>query len=224
MRTLRTSSIAAIVDRLRPLLHIDPITVLPPEITSEIFSYLTPTTLLEASRTSRAWRERALDSRLWRQKFSSEGWGLDMKAIRHFEQDYKHRRKALSRRAEPHVEQSRQKKRARLVDIAALKQISLACTMIKLFHRTSKGGGHNTVKWKSMMIGHCQGKIRLTMKRCMIWKLSGQVPNHVGRNHPCLCKWTPWAFKQTVDLLFYLAQQTSITAKTFSPNFKWSSP
>lgn len=113
LRTLRTSSIAAIVDRLRPLLHIDPITVLPPEITSEIFSYLSPTTLLEASRASRAWRERALDSRLWRQKFSSEGWGLDMKAIRQFEQNYKHRRKALSRRAESHVEQSRQKKRAR---------------------------------------------------------------------------------------------------------------
>ncbi|KAI4230616.1 MAG: hypothetical protein LQ349_006147 [Xanthoria aureola] len=113
LRTLRTSSIAAIVDRLRPLLHIDPINVLPPEITSEIFSYLSPATLLEASRASRAWRERALDSRLWRQKFSSEGWGLDMKAIRQFEQTYNHRRKALSRRAEPHVEQSRQKKRAR---------------------------------------------------------------------------------------------------------------
>ncbi|KAL8905551.1 MAG: hypothetical protein Q9171_006618 [Xanthocarpia ochracea] len=113
LRTLRTSSIAAIVDRLRPLLHIDPITVLPPEITSEIFSYLSPTTLLEASRASRAWRERALDSRLWRQKFSSEGWGLDMNAIRQFEQGYKQRRKVLSRRAEPHVEQSRQKKRAR---------------------------------------------------------------------------------------------------------------
>ncbi|KAL8725376.1 MAG: hypothetical protein Q9166_007392 [cf. Caloplaca sp. 2 TL-2023] len=113
LRTLRTSSIAAIVDRLRPLLHIDPVAVLPPEITSEIFSYLPPTTLLEASRASRAWRERALDSRLWRQKFSSEGWGLDMKAIRQFEQEYKNRRKALSRRAEPHVEQSRQKKRVR---------------------------------------------------------------------------------------------------------------
>ncbi|KAL9001268.1 MAG: hypothetical protein Q9169_000159 [Polycauliona sp. 2 TL-2023] len=113
LRTLRTSSIAAIVDRLRPLLHIDPITVLPPEITSEIFSYLSPTTLLEASRASRSWRQRALDSRLWRQKFSSEGWGLDMKAIRQFEQSHTHSRKALSRRAEPHVEQSRQKKRAR---------------------------------------------------------------------------------------------------------------
>lgn len=113
LRTLRTSSIAEIVDRLRPLLHIDPVTVLPPEITSEIFSYLPPSTLLEASRASRAWRERALDSRLWRLKFRSEGWGLDMDAIRRFEQEHKYRRKDRSRRAEVNVEQSRQKKRVR---------------------------------------------------------------------------------------------------------------
>ncbi|KAL8689419.1 MAG: hypothetical protein Q9218_004907 [Villophora microphyllina] len=113
LRTLRTSSIAAIVDRLRPLLHIDPITVLPPEITSEIFSYLTPAALLEASRASRAWRERALDSRLWRQKFRSEGWGLDMDAIRRFEQEYSHKRKARPRQADVSGEQNRQKKRPR---------------------------------------------------------------------------------------------------------------
>ncbi|KAL9025486.1 MAG: hypothetical protein Q9196_005697 [Gyalolechia fulgens] len=113
LRTLRTSSIAEIVDRLRPLLHIDPVTVLPPEITSEIFSYLPPSTLLEASRASRAWRERALDSRLWRLKFRSEGWGLNMDAIRRFEQEHRYRRKDRSRRAEANVEQSRQKKRVR---------------------------------------------------------------------------------------------------------------
>ncbi|KAL8933217.1 MAG: hypothetical protein Q9216_006467 [Gyalolechia sp. 2 TL-2023] len=113
LRTLRTSSIAEIVDRLRPLLHIDPVTVLPPEITSEIFSYLPPSTLLEASCASRAWRERALDSRLWRLKFRSEGWGLDMDAIRRFEQEHKYKRKDRSRRAETNAEQSRQKKRVR---------------------------------------------------------------------------------------------------------------
>lgn len=113
LRTLRTSSIAEIVDRLRPLLHIDPVTVLPPEITSEIFSYLPPSNLLIASQASRAWRERALDSRLWRLKFRSEGWGLDMDAIRHFEQEHKYRRKDRSRRPDINVEQSRQKKRVR---------------------------------------------------------------------------------------------------------------
>lgn len=113
LRTLRTSSIAEIVDRLRPLLHIDPVTILPPEITSEIFSYLPPSSLLIASRASRAWRERALDSRLWRLKFRSEGWGLDMDAIRQFEQEHRYRRKDRSRRPDVNMEQSRQKKRVR---------------------------------------------------------------------------------------------------------------
>ncbi|KAL8649091.1 MAG: hypothetical protein Q9210_004607 [Variospora velana] len=124
LRTLRTSSIAEIVDRLRPLLHIDPVSVLPPEITSEIFSYLTPSTLLEASCASRAWRERALDSRLWRLKFRSEGWGLDMDAIRQFEQEHKYRRKARSRRAEAHFEPNRQKKRARADGHPAVEDLS----------------------------------------------------------------------------------------------------
>ena len=105
---------AAIVERLRPLLHIDPVAVLPPEITSEIFSYLSPTTLLEASRASRTWRERALDSRLWRQKFRSEGWSLDIEAVRRFEQSYRQSRKTRSRRADAHAEQRRQKRRARV--------------------------------------------------------------------------------------------------------------
>ena len=89
--------------------------MLPPEITSEIFSYLAPVTLLEASRASRAWRERTLDSRLWRQKFRSEGWGLDMNAIRRYEREYQQPRKARSRRAETHVEQGNVRKRVRAV-------------------------------------------------------------------------------------------------------------
>ena len=116
IRTLRTSSIAAIVERLRPFLHIDPIAVLPPEITSEIFSYLSPSMLLEASKASRAWRERTLDSRLWKQKFAAEGWGLDMKEVSRFERSYKYPavpRKTRSRRAETHAEQRKQKRRAR---------------------------------------------------------------------------------------------------------------
>lgn len=115
--SLRTSSIAAIVERLRPLLHIDPVAVLPPEVTSEIFACLDPSMLLNASRVSRAWRDRTLDSRLWKQKFESEGWGLDMEEIRRFEREAPNARmdtyrKTRSRRAETHVER-RQSKRAR---------------------------------------------------------------------------------------------------------------
>ena len=115
--SLRTSSIAAIVERLRPLLHIDPVAVLPPEVTSEIFAYLDPLKLLDASRVSQAWRDRTLDSRLWKQKFESEGWGLDMGEVRRFEREAQNAvanmyRKTRSRRAETHVER-RQSKRAR---------------------------------------------------------------------------------------------------------------
>lgn len=109
LRTLKTSSIAAIVERLRPLLHIDPVAVLPPEITSEIFSYLTPSMLLEASRASKAWRESTLDGRLWKQKFNLEGWGLDMEEVRNFEQNYNNR----LQRAKIQVDQQSQNKRPR---------------------------------------------------------------------------------------------------------------
>lgn len=107
LRTLRTSSIAAIVERLRPLLHIDPVAVLPPEIMSEIFSYLTPSMLLEASRASRSWRESTLDSRLWRQKFNLEGWGLNMNEVRNFEQQCSKPRKQVK----PPVTDHRSKKK-----------------------------------------------------------------------------------------------------------------
>ncbi|KZF24867.1 WD40 repeat-like protein [Xylona heveae TC161] len=88
VRSLHTSSIAAIVQRLDPLLHLDPVTYLPPELTSEIFSYLDPSTLLKASTASRAWRARTMDSSLWRQLYGSEGWGVDVPQIRNFEREY----------------------------------------------------------------------------------------------------------------------------------------
>ncbi|PIG69366.1 F-box and WD domain protein [Aspergillus arachidicola] len=86
LRTLPTSTVAAVVDRLAPVLHMDPVVKLPPEITSEIFSYLEPKTLLTASLASRAWRGRLIDSGLWRGKYIDEGWRVDIDAIRSFEE------------------------------------------------------------------------------------------------------------------------------------------
>jgi len=86
LRSLRTSSIAAIVDRLNPLLHIDPVVYLPPEITFEVFSYLDPHSLLRASTLSRSWRVRALDPRLWRRLFGTEGWSANARQVKDFEQ------------------------------------------------------------------------------------------------------------------------------------------
>ena len=85
LRTLRTSSMAAIVDRLHPILHLDPVMFLPPELTFEIFSYLPPQCLLTASTISRAWRARALDSRLWKELYGQEGWAVERQEVRQFE-------------------------------------------------------------------------------------------------------------------------------------------
>lgn len=85
MRTLRTSSIVSIVHRLVPLFHIDPVAKLPIELVIEIFSYLDVKTLLTASRTSKAWRERAFDTSLWRQLFVEEGWGYNWSEVLDFE-------------------------------------------------------------------------------------------------------------------------------------------
>ncbi|KAF2842079.1 WD40 repeat-like protein [Patellaria atrata CBS 101060] len=85
LRSLRTSSIAAIVERLNPLLHLDPVNRLPSEIIFAIFSFLPAETLLLTSSMSKAWRLRALDSQLWKQAFHSEGWVADMTQIRAFE-------------------------------------------------------------------------------------------------------------------------------------------
>jgi F-box and WD-40 domain protein 1/11 len=122
MRSLPTSRIAAIVERLNPLLHIDPVLRLPPEITAEIFSYLDSQSLLIASNLSRSWRARALDSQLWRSLFASEGWNANIKQVWHFEEAQREReaekqreRKSRARPADAvsDAESKSPKKRAR---------------------------------------------------------------------------------------------------------------
>ncbi|OJD27422.1 hypothetical protein ACJ73_01179 [Blastomyces percursus] len=116
LRTLRTSTISSVVDRLTPLLHMDPVLKLPPEITSEIFSYLDTSTLLTAALASRAWRERIIDSRLWRHLYIQQGWRFDMDAVRTFEQSlskppFSHNRKSRTRRSDTDMGQPKLKKR-----------------------------------------------------------------------------------------------------------------
>ena len=69
--------------------------------------------LLEASIVSRAWRERTLDSRLWKRKFHLEGWDLEMEEVRRLEQTPALPRKTRSRRAETDEDQRRHKRRLR---------------------------------------------------------------------------------------------------------------
>lgn len=120
LRSLRTSSIAAIVERLNPLLHLDPVLYLPPEITYQIFSYLEPETLLRASTLSKMWRSRTLDSPLWKLLFGLEGWTSNARQVKLFEEAEKARkaemkeRKTRARAAEDmDYEQQSHKKRIR---------------------------------------------------------------------------------------------------------------
>lgn len=118
LRSLQTSSIAMIVERLNPLLHIDPVAILPPEVTAQIFYYLDPHTLLKSGLASRAWRERTLDSHVWKHMYGLEGWGKDLDSIKGFEKTYVYpnkfvERKPRSRQAEPDVGQHKHKRRAR---------------------------------------------------------------------------------------------------------------
>ncbi|KAI9761487.1 MAG: hypothetical protein M4579_000997 [Chaenotheca gracillima] len=87
IRTLRTSSVARLVDRLHPFLHLDPITHLPPELAFHVFSFLDPATLLVASNVSRPWRSLVMDSRLWMQMYRLEGWRADQTEVRRFAQE-----------------------------------------------------------------------------------------------------------------------------------------
>ncbi|KAI9375300.1 WD40-repeat-containing domain protein [Aspergillus egyptiacus] len=94
----------------------DPVLKLPPEITSEIFSYLDPDTLLTASLASRAWRSRIFDSRLWKEMYIGEGWRVDIDAIHAFEQSHSgisspQSRKSRSRYADTDLGEPKQKKR-----------------------------------------------------------------------------------------------------------------
>lgn len=119
LRSLRTSSIAAIVERLNPLLHLDPVVYLPPEITFQIFSYLKPETLLRASTLSKMWRYRTLDSTLWKLLFGLEGWTSNARRVRAYEEVERARkaevkeRKTRARAAEDVDEQQSNKKRIR---------------------------------------------------------------------------------------------------------------
>lgn len=88
LRTLRSTDIAGVVERLNPLLHMDPIEKLPAEIAQQIFSYLDASTLLTASLSSSTWRDRILDPRIWQNLYESEGWGIDLDEIRRFEESH----------------------------------------------------------------------------------------------------------------------------------------
>lgn len=87
VRTLPTSHIANLVDRLTPILHLDFIQILPSELSLQILSYLPPKSLLDASLASKHWRRYALEPTLWKNLFKCQGWEADDGEVRKFEQE-----------------------------------------------------------------------------------------------------------------------------------------
>ncbi|CAL5874721.1 uncharacterized protein PFLUO_LOCUS9022 [Penicillium psychrofluorescens] len=116
LRSLRISTIAGVVERFNPLLHMDPVIKLPPELTLEVFSYLEPRVLLKACLSSRSWRSRILDSGLWRLLYINEGWRVDLGAIRRCEHAFSEPLSPQARKSRPpyleiDLEEPKQKKR-----------------------------------------------------------------------------------------------------------------
>ncbi|KAI9675497.1 MAG: hypothetical protein M1829_003301 [Trizodia sp. TS-e1964] len=82
---LRTSSIVHIIERIKHRLHIDPLVVLPPELTFQVFSHLSPSALVKAASLSQSWRDRALDTRLWKKMYLDNGWKIDERYVHTFD-------------------------------------------------------------------------------------------------------------------------------------------
>ncbi|KAF3926368.1 Beta-TrCP [Arthrobotrys entomopaga] len=87
VRSLPTSAIASIVERLIPVLHLDFITLLPSELSLQILSYLPPKSLLNASLASRTWRKFSMEPRLWKGLYRAEGWSLNEEEAFAFERE-----------------------------------------------------------------------------------------------------------------------------------------
>lgn len=91
VRTLPTSHIASLVDRLVPILHLDFVQMLPSELSLQILSYLPARSLLNASLASRTWRRFALEPRLWRDLYKSSGWEENSAEVQLFETEMRER-------------------------------------------------------------------------------------------------------------------------------------
>lgn len=99
VRTLPTSNIASLVDRLVPILHLDFIQLLPSELSLQILSYLPVRSLLNASLASRTWRRFAMEPRLWRDLYHGAGWEENSAEVRLFETEMQ-QQVAAKRKAE----------------------------------------------------------------------------------------------------------------------------
>lgn len=82
LANLPTSSLAQLFEDFAFRLHINPVVRLPFELTEIILQNMSPLDVIRCSMTSKDWRSRALDSRLWKLFYLREGWRVDVDAVR----------------------------------------------------------------------------------------------------------------------------------------------
>lgn len=82
---LPTSTVAGMVEDLRPRLYINFFHRLPAEVCLKILGYLDPVSLVHTAQASREWMSVAYDWKLWQHLYYLEGWRMLPDQIRAFE-------------------------------------------------------------------------------------------------------------------------------------------
>ncbi|KAI5296317.1 ER membrane complex subunit 3 [Ascosphaera acerosa] len=107
---MSTRALVELLDRLRPRFHIDPCTVLPPEVVALVFAQLDVKSLLACALVSHSWRNRALQSAVWRQLYQDEGWGFNFEAVGRLEEELaakvreEHAKRAVDKTTQQHAD------------------------------------------------------------------------------------------------------------------------
>ncbi|KFY41359.1 hypothetical protein V494_03046, partial [Pseudogymnoascus sp. VKM F-4513 (FW-928)] len=85
MSDLPTSAVYDIVNAMGPLLHVNFLDRLPPEVCLKILGFLDPLSVLQMAQTSRGSLPLAMDWTLWQQLYYREGWRTNQAELKSFE-------------------------------------------------------------------------------------------------------------------------------------------
>ncbi|KAG1460164.1 hypothetical protein G6F55_004331 [Rhizopus delemar] len=84
LKQVPISNTTKVVDRLKPLIHKDYISLLPYEIKLDVLYYLDIKSLVHMSATSTQWKTMIEDQQLWKDLFIHSGWSFNERAIHHY--------------------------------------------------------------------------------------------------------------------------------------------
>ncbi|KFZ10479.1 hypothetical protein V502_08098 [Pseudogymnoascus sp. VKM F-4520 (FW-2644)] len=87
MSDLPTSAVYDIVNAMGPLLHVNFLDRLPPEVCLKILGFLDPLSVLQMAQTSRGSLPLSMDWTLWQQLYYREGWRTNQIELKSFERE-----------------------------------------------------------------------------------------------------------------------------------------